>query len=136
MLFGLAGWFVGYDGHFLFDNIGDSYTENHVPYVGMRALSAFMSSMTVPVVYGVMKECGYSTIVAAFSACLVLFGASYACTTLNMSNRFSDNAHVAQGRLILLDAILIFFISMTMYCYVRFRKLRYQYVCLCFHASQ
>ncbi|EPT00756.1 hypothetical protein FOMPIDRAFT_1162813 [Fomitopsis schrenkii] len=109
MLFGLAGWFVGYDGHFLFDNIGDSYTENHVPYVGMRALSAFMSSMTVPVVYGIMKECGYSTIIAAFSACLVLF----------------DNAHVAQGRLILLDAILIFFISMTMYCYVRFRKLRY-----------
>ncbi|KAH9840262.1 glycosyltransferase family 39 protein [Rhodofomes roseus] len=110
MLFGLAGWFVGYDGHFLFDNIGDSYTENHVPYVGMRALPAFLSSMTVPIVYGIMKECGYSTIIAAFSASLVLF----------------DSAHVAQGRLILLDAILIFFISMTMYCYVRFRKLRYQ----------
>lgn len=42
--------------------------------------------------------------------------------------RLADNAHVAQGRLILLDAILIFFISMTMYCYIRFRKLRYQYV--------
>ncbi|KZT71964.1 glycosyltransferase family 39 protein [Daedalea quercina L-15889] len=110
MLFGLAGWFVGYDGHFLFDNIGDSYTENHVPYVGMRALPAFLSSMTVPIVYGIMKECGYSTIIAAFSASLVLF----------------DNAHVAQGRLILLDAILIFFMSTTMYCYVRFRKLRYQ----------
>ncbi|PCH44324.1 glycosyltransferase family 39 protein [Wolfiporia cocos MD-104 SS10] len=110
MLFGLAGWFVGYDGHFLFDNIGDSYTENHVPYVGMRALPAFLSSMTVPIVYGIMKECGYSTIVAAFSAIIVLL----------------DNAHVAQGRLILLDATLIFFMAMTLYSYVRFRKLRYR----------
>ncbi|KZT09944.1 glycosyltransferase family 39 protein [Laetiporus sulphureus 93-53] len=109
MLFGLAGWFVGYDGHFLFENIGDSYTENHVPYVGMRALPAFLSSVTVPIVYAIMKECGYSTIVATFSACLILF----------------DNAHVAQGRLILLDAILIFFMSLTLYSYVRFRKLRY-----------
>lgn len=39
-----------------------------------------------------------------------------------------DNAHVAQSRLILLDATLIFFLSLTMYSYVRFRKLRYVYV--------
>ena len=39
-----------------------------------------------------------------------------------------DNAHVAQSRLILLDATLIFFLSLTMYSYVRFRKLRYLYV--------
>ncbi|CCM01812.1 uncharacterized protein FIBRA_03880 [Fibroporia radiculosa] len=109
MLFGLAGWFVGYDGHFLFENIGESYTENHVPYVGMRALPAFLSSLTVPIVFAIMKECGYSTIIAAFSASIVLF----------------DNAHVAQGRLILLDAILIFFMSLTLYSYIRFRKLRY-----------
>lgn len=76
MLFGLAGWFVGYDGHFAFENIGDSYTENHVPYVGMRALPAFLSSMTVPIVYAIMKECGFSTIVAAFSASIILFGES------------------------------------------------------------
>ncbi|KAI0923934.1 hypothetical protein AcW1_006746 [Taiwanofungus camphoratus] len=109
MLFGLAGWFVGYDGHFAFENIGDSYTENHVPYVGMRALPAFLSSMTVPIVYAIMKECGFSTIVAAFSASIILF----------------DNAHIAQSRLILLDATLIFFMSLTLYSYVRFRKMRY-----------
>jgi dolichyl-phosphate-mannose-protein mannosyltransferase len=39
-----------------------------------------------------------------------------------------DNAHVAQSRLILLDATLIFFLSLTMYSYIRFRKLRYLYV--------
>jgi dolichyl-phosphate-mannose-protein mannosyltransferase len=109
LLFGLAGWFVGFDGHFKFESIGDSYTENRVPYVGMRALAAIMGSLTVPVVYAIMKECGYSTIVAAFSASLILF----------------DNAHIAQSRLILLDATLIFFLSLTIYSYIRFRKLRY-----------
>ncbi|KAJ8586747.1 glycosyltransferase family 39 protein [Rhizopogon salebrosus TDB-379] len=109
LLFALAGWFVGFDGHFTFENIGDSYTENHVPYVGMRALPAILGSLTVPVVYAIMKETGYSTIIAAFSACIILF----------------DNAHIAQSRLILLDATLIFFMSLTIYSYIRFRKLRY-----------
>ncbi|PFH50266.1 glycosyltransferase family 39 protein [Amanita thiersii Skay4041] len=110
LLFGLAGWFVGFDGKFYFENIGDSYTDNHVPYVGMRALPAILGSLTVPVVYAIMKESGYSTVIAAFSALLVLF----------------DNAHVAQSRLILLDAMLIFFMSLTIYSYIRFRKLRYR----------
>ncbi|KAH9971690.1 glycosyltransferase family 39 protein [Lactifluus volemus] len=109
LLFGLAGWFVGFDGNFSFENIGDSYTENHVPYVGMRALPAILGSLTIPVVYGIMKESGYGNVIAAFSASIVLF----------------DNAHVAQSRLILLDATLIFFLSLTMYSYIRFRKLRY-----------
>jgi dolichyl-phosphate-mannose--protein O-mannosyl transferase len=45
----------------------------------MRALPAILGSLTVPVVYGIMKESGYGTIIAAFSASLVLFGA---CTQL------------------------------------------------------
>ena len=73
-MFGLAGWFVGFDGDFLFENIGDSYTRNNIPYVGMRALPAILGSLTVPVVYGIMKESGYSTVIAAFSAALILFG--------------------------------------------------------------
>lgn len=74
LLFGLAGWFVGFDGEFTFENIGDNYTLNNVPYVGMRALPAILGSLTVPVVYAIMKESGYSTIIAAFSASLILFG--------------------------------------------------------------
>lgn len=74
LLFGLAGWFVGFDGQFNFESIGDNYTDNHVPYVGMRALPAILGSFTVPVVYGIMKESGYGNIIAAFSASLVLFG--------------------------------------------------------------
>ncbi|KAK0238936.1 glycosyltransferase family 39 protein [Armillaria nabsnona] len=109
LLFGLAGWFVGFDGQFQFEDIGDSYTLNHVPYIGMRALPAILGSLTIPVVYAIMKQSGYSTVIAAFSASLILF----------------DNAHIAQSRLILLDATLIFFMSLTIYSYIRFQKLRY-----------
>lgn len=75
LLFGLAGWFVGFDGLFQFENIGDSYTTNHVPYIGMRALPAILGSLTIPVVYAIMKQTGHSTVIAAFSASLILFGA-------------------------------------------------------------
>ncbi|KAJ7890523.1 glycosyltransferase family 39 protein [Mycena olivaceomarginata] len=109
LLFALAGWFVGFDGKFMFENIGDSYTENHVPYVGMRALPAILGSLTIPVVYAIMKESGYSTVISAFSATIILF----------------DTAHIAQSRLILLDATFIFFMALTIYSYIRFQKLRY-----------
>lgn len=125
LLFGLAGWFVGFDGQFKFENIGDSYTDAHVPYVGMRALPALFGSLTIPVVYAIMKESGYSNIIAAFSASLILFGMCCTGATLHELMKYADNAHVAQSRLILLDAPLIFFMSLTIYSYVRFRKLRY-----------
>ena len=133
LLFGLAGWFVGFDGHFDFENIGDSYTENHIPYVGMRALPAILGSLTVPVVYFIMKESGYSTVIATFSAILILLGESTFETiplTSGLIHSTKDNAHVAQSRLILLDATLILCMSLTIYSYIRFRKLRYWYVCL------
>ena len=103
------GWFVGYDGHFLFDNIGDSYISNNVPYVAFRALPALLGAFTVPVTYLIMWESGYSLPACIMSAGLVLF----------------DNAHIGQTRLILLDATLVFAMSVSVLCYVRFYKLRH-----------
>lgn len=74
LLIALAGWFVGFEGDFDFTNIGDSYTASNVPYWGMRALPAIFGSLTVPAVYYIMHESGYPTIVAAFSAIMILFG--------------------------------------------------------------
>lgn len=74
LLLALAGWFVGFEGDFDFSNIGDSYTANNVPYWGMRALPAIFGSLTIPAVYYIMQESGYSTIIAAFSAIIILFG--------------------------------------------------------------
>lgn len=74
LLVALAAWFAGFKGDFDFTNIGNSYTANKIPYWGMRALPATLGSLTVPVVYHIMHESGYPTIVAAFSAIVILFG--------------------------------------------------------------
>ncbi|KAI9879475.1 MAG: hypothetical protein M1830_008434 [Pleopsidium flavum] len=109
LLFALMGWLVGYDGHFLFDNIGDSYIENKVPYVAFRAMPALLGALTVPTVFLIMWESGYSLPAAVVAAGLVLF----------------DNAHIGQTRLILLDATLVFAMSLSVLCYIRFYKLRH-----------
>ncbi|KAI9809036.1 MAG: hypothetical protein M1825_002325 [Sarcosagium campestre] len=110
LLFALMGWFVGYDGHFHFENIGDSYIENKVPYVAFRAMPALMGALTVSSVFLIMWESGYSLPAAVVASSLVLF----------------DNAHIGQTRLILLDATLVFAMSMSLLCYIRFYKLRHE----------
>ena len=109
LLFAFMGWLVGYDGRFHFENIGDSYVSNNVPYVAYRALPAMLGSLTVPTVFMIMWESGYSLPAAVVASGLVLF----------------DNAHIGQTRLILLDATLVFAMSLSVLCYVRFYKLRY-----------
>lgn len=104
------GWFVGYDGNFHFDNIGDSYITNKVPYVAYRAMPAFLGALTVPTVFLIMWESGYTLPACVLSAGLVLF----------------DNAHIGQTRLILLDATLVFAMACSLLCYVKFYKLRHE----------
>ncbi|KAK4946153.1 Dolichyl-phosphate-mannose--protein mannosyltransferase 4 [Elasticomyces elasticus] len=110
LLFAFVGWLVGYDGHFLFDNIGDSYIDNHVPYLAFRSLPALLGALTVVVVYLIMWESGYSLPACVLAAGLVLF----------------DNSHVGQTRLILLDATLVFFMALSIYSYVKFYKQRHE----------
>lgn len=110
LLFALAGYLVGYDGAFLFENIGDSYITNKVPYVAYRSMPALMGSLTVSTVFWIMWESGYSLPACIVAASLVLF----------------DNAHIGQTRLILLDATLVLFMALSILCYIRFYKLRHE----------
>jgi dolichyl-phosphate-mannose-protein mannosyltransferase len=103
------GWFVGFDGHFHFENIGDSYINNKVPYVAFRAMPALLGALTVPVVFTIMWESGYILPACILSAGFVLF----------------DNAHIGQTRLILLDATLVFAMACSLLCYIKFYKLRH-----------
>jgi dolichyl-phosphate-mannose-protein mannosyltransferase len=131
LLLGLAGWFVGFDGKFEFEAIGDSYSEHHIPYIGMRSMPAIFGSLTVTIVYQIMKECGFPVVVCSFTALLIAIGKyrSLELTVLGCELRMSvDNGHICQTRLILLDAALVFFVALTLYAYVRFRKVRYLYV--------
>ncbi|GAB7356169.1 hypothetical protein MBLNU459_g6760t1 [Dothideomycetes sp. NU459] len=109
LLFAFAGWLVGYDGSFMFENIGDSYITNKVPYVAYRAMPASMGALTVSVVFLIMWESGYSLPACVLAAGLVLF----------------DNAHIGQTRLILLDATLVLFMALSVWCYIRFYKIRH-----------
>ncbi|KAI5288009.1 hypothetical protein KEM52_001356, partial [Ascosphaera acerosa] len=109
LLFALMGWLVGYDGHFLFTNIGDSYVEHGVPYVALRALPAALGALTVPVVFLIVWESGFSAPACVLAAGLLLF----------------DNAHVGEDRLILLDAPLVLAFALSILCYVKFRRRRH-----------
>ncbi|CAG8499641.1 7149_t:CDS:10 [Paraglomus occultum] len=108
LMLAAMGWFLGYDGHFEFDNIGDDYIKNNVPYVGLRLLPATLGGLLVPLTYLILIESGYPVITACFAAGLVLF----------------DNALITQTRLILLDAMLVFFMTCTLYSYIKFYKFR------------
>ncbi|KAK1769934.1 putative dolichyl-phosphate-mannose-protein mannosyltransferase [Phialemonium atrogriseum] len=110
LLFAFMGWLVGYDGHFHFENIGDSYIANKVPYVAFRSMPAFLGTMTVSVVYLIMWESGYSLPACVVAAGLILL----------------DNAHIGQTRLILLDATLVFAMACSLLAYIKFYKLRHQ----------
>ncbi|KAG7292363.1 hypothetical protein NEMBOFW57_002398 [Staphylotrichum longicolle] len=110
LLFAFMGWLVGFDGHFHFENIGDSYIVNKVPYVAFRSLPAILGALTVSVVYLIMWESGYSLPACIVAAGLVLL----------------DNAHIGQTRLILLDATLVFAMACSLLCYIKFYKLRHE----------
>lgn len=76
LMLAFAGWLIGYDGHFEFENIGDDYHKAEVNYVGLRALPAICGSITPAFVYGIMRESGFPRVIGLLSASLVVFGQS------------------------------------------------------------
>ncbi|KAI8376364.1 O-mannosyltransferase [Radiomyces spectabilis] len=108
LMFAAVGYLLGFDGQFEFENIGETYIGQSVPYIGLRALPATLNVASVALMYGIMQQSGYSLVTCIIPAGLYLL----------------DNAIVAQNRLILLDGIMIFFMLCTIYSFVRFRKLR------------
>ena len=77
--------------------------------MAFRAMPALLGALTVPTVFLIMWESGYTLPAAIVAAALVLF----------------DNAHIGQTRLILLDATLVYAMSLSVLCYVRFYKMRH-----------
>lgn len=110
LLIAFAGWLVGYDGSFKFDNIGDNYVENNVPYVAFRVFLAIQGTAVVPIMFWTMKTLKFSAMASALSSLVVAF----------------DNAQVIDSRLILLDATLIVSVALTMLAYAKFSTYRKQ----------
>lgn len=72
-------------------------------------MPASLGALTVPIVFMIMWESGYSLPACITAAGLMLL----------------DNAHIGQTRLILLDASLIFFMALSVLSYIRFYKERH-----------
>jgi len=104
LIVALVSYLVGYDGHFDFENIGDSYIDNKVPYIKLRAGIALFGALIPPVVFLIMKNMKFSLPTAILVAAMTVF----------------DNGLVTQGRLILLDNMLILFCFLTVLFWVKF----------------
>ena len=79
-----------------------------MPYLAMRAMSAALGALTVPLVFLIMRESRCSVPASIATAALVLL----------------DNAQVTQSRFILLDGPLLFFVTLSLFSYIRFHKQR------------
>lgn len=110
LLIAFVGYLVGYDGKFKFNNIGDSYITNNVPYVAYRAASAIQGTITVPLMFWTLKTLNFSVAACFLASAIVCF----------------DNAHVIDSRLILLDATLNLTVAMTIFSYVKYSTYRKQ----------
>jgi len=105
MLLALAGWMSGYGGGFPFDKPGDAYGEEK--YVGMRTFCSLLGGFCVPLALLIVYEMTKSLPAAIISASLILF----------------DHGALTLSRFILLDAILMFFMMMAIFCLVKFRNM-------------
>eukprot|EP00057_Strongylocentrotus_purpuratus_P031920 XP_786089.3 PREDICTED: protein O-mannosyl-transferase 2 [Strongylocentrotus purpuratus] len=104
MLIGLAGYLTGYDGSFPFDKPGDKYGDTE--YYGMRAFCTTLGALIIPLTYLTVEEMTKSIPAAIIASSLILFDCG--CLTLS--------------QYILLDPILMVFISASVFSLVKFQS--------------
>ncbi|PJF16907.1 hypothetical protein PSACC_03288 [Paramicrosporidium saccamoebae] len=102
------GYLFGYDGGFTFASIGQSYINSSAPYVSLRTFMVVLGVGSIALSYATLIEMGFSVVSATLVGGLLAF----------------DNALVVQSRFILLDSIMMFFISAAVYAWIKFRQQR------------
>eukprot|EP00794_Sanderia_malayensis_P015859 gene15859-17457_t len=106
LLFALTAYLTGFDGRFMFEEIGRTFGEHADQIWYLRATSAAFSILLVPCIYEILLELGCTYFMAIFGAVLVIF----------------ENMLVVQGRFILMDSMLVFFIALSVCCYLKFLR--------------
>ena len=102
---------IGFDGHYDFAEIGESYTENNVPYVGLRALPASLNVASVALIYAIMKQSGYTTLACALSSCMYIFGKQNVKSLQYLFNNISfKTTHSLHSIVLFFSTALLFFI--------------------------
>ena len=104
MFIGAVGYLTGYNGTFAFEKPGDLYQDHN--YIGMRLACTFLGTCLVPFSFLTVWELTGSLTASLFSGALIVF----------------DVGMVTLNQYILLDPILLFFISGATYSMVKFRS--------------
>lgn len=104
MLIGLSGALTGYNGTYPFEKPGDKY--NGTAYEGMRIFCTTLGALIVPMSFDTVHEMTRSVHAALLSASYILF----------------DVGLITLNQYILLDPILLFFMSASVWGMVKVRK--------------
>ena len=120
MLVGLAGYVAGYNGTYEF-NSGSTYP-GWVNFVGMRMFLASFSALAVPYTYMTAVQLGFTRPVAYLVGLLTLLGTLLCFLSIPQNLTNTDVGFIGIGRLILLDSMLIFFTTVTVFYYTLFRN--------------
>lgn len=104
MLIGLSGLLTGYNGTYPFEKPGDKY--NGTAYEGMRIFCTTLGALIVPMSYDTVHEMTGSVHAALISASYILF----------------DVGLITLNQYILLDPILLFFMTASVWGMVKVRK--------------
>uniref|UniRef100_A0A672GPI6 Protein O-mannosyl-transferase 1 n=1 Tax=Salarias fasciatus TaxID=181472 RepID=A0A672GPI6_SALFA len=105
MILALGAHLGGFDGNFAWNRIGAEYPSS-VCVWSLRLLPAVCGSLCVPLVYLLTLELKFSHLSAVGAAVLLLL----------------ENALIVQSRFMLLESVLIFFVLLAFFSYLRFHN--------------
>ncbi|XP_013883600.1 protein O-mannosyl-transferase 1 [Austrofundulus limnaeus] len=103
MILALGAYLGGFDGNFVWNRIGSEYPGG-VSVWSLRLLPALCGALCVPLVYLLTLELRFSHLSALGAALLLLL----------------ENALIVQSRFMLLESVLIFFMLLAFFSYLRF----------------
>ncbi|XP_061586127.1 protein O-mannosyl-transferase 1 [Cololabis saira] len=105
MVLALGAYLGGFDGNFVWNRIGAEYP-SRVSVSSLRLLPALCGALCVPLVYLLTLELKYSHLSALGAALLLLL----------------ENSLIVQSRFMLLESVLIFFVLLAFFSYLRFHN--------------
>ncbi|XP_047238012.1 protein O-mannosyl-transferase 1 isoform X3 [Girardinichthys multiradiatus] len=105
MILALGAYLGGFDGNFVWNRIGADYPCS-VSVWSLRLLPALCGALCVPLVYLLTLELGFSHLSALGAALLLLL----------------ENSLIVQSRFMLLESLLIFFVLLAFFSYLRFHN--------------
>ncbi|KAG7218332.1 hypothetical protein INR49_020472 [Caranx melampygus] len=105
MILALGAYLGGFDGNFVWNRIGTEYPSS-VCVWSLRLAPALCGALCVPLVYLLTLELRFSHLSALGAAVLLLL----------------ENSLIVQSRFMLLESVLIFFVLLAFFSYLRFHN--------------